>query len=175
MKFNRKILVVLALVLAIIGLQSTTYAQRRKSPARKTTAAKPAPNTFEIKAGAEKVSTQIKNLTKFIYLLGGIARNIEDIDKDSKSGKFSRTAVSQNETNKKNVISSIRNLRAGLAALEVEFRTKPVLKPYLLQIQGVTDISGQAEDLAVAGRFTDSGKTLLLVVEKLSDTLAAMP
>lgn len=175
MKFNRKILVVLAGILVFISLQSTTYAQRRKSSTKKAIPAKPALNTFEIKAGAEKVSTQIKNLTKFIYLLGGIARNIEDIDKDSKSGKFSRTAVSQNETNKKNVISSIRNLRAGLAALEVEFRTKPALKPYLFQIQGVTDISGQAEDLAASGRFTDSGKTLLLVVEKLSDTLMAMP
>lgn len=175
MKFNKIILAVFAFLFVVVGLDSTTYAQRRKTPTRKTTVAKPALNTLEIKAGAEKVSTQIKNLTKFIYLLGGIARNIEDIDKDSRSGKFSRTAVTQNETNKKNVISSIRNLRAGLAALEVEFRTKPALKPYLLQIQGVTDLTGQSEDLAVSGRFVESGKTLLIVVEKLSDTLMAMP
>lgn len=152
-----------------------TYAQKRRTTAKKTTAVKPAVNALEIKAGAEKVSTQIKNLTKFIYLLGGIARSIEDIDKDARTGKFSRAAVNQNEINKKNVIASIRNLRAGLAALEVEFRTKPALKPYLFQIQGVTEICGQSEDLAVSGQFTESGRALLLVIEKLSDTLTVMP
>jgi hypothetical protein len=29
--------------------------------------------------------------------------------------------------------------------------------------------------LAMGGQFTESGKVLLLVVEKLTDTLAAMP
>ncbi|HQU83648.1 MAG TPA: hypothetical protein PKY59_11005 [Pyrinomonadaceae bacterium] len=175
MKFNKKIFAIFAVLIVFIGLNSTIYAQKRKVSTRKTTVAKTSANTLDIKAGAEKVSTQIKNLTKFIYLLGGIARNIEDIDKDSRSGKFSRTAVTQNETNKKNVIASIKNLRAGLAALEVEFRTKPALKNYLFQISGVTDICGRAEDQATGGQFTESGKTLLLVVEKLSDTLAAMP
>jgi hypothetical protein len=36
-------------------------------------------------------------------------------------------------------------------------------------------MSGTAEDQAVAGQMTESGKTLLLVIEKLSDTLAALP
>jgi hypothetical protein len=36
-------------------------------------------------------------------------------------------------------------------------------------------MSGEAEDQAAAGQLTNSGKTLLLVVEKLSDTLAALP
>lgn len=175
MKFNKKILAILAVLLVTIGLNSTTYAQKRRTAVKKPATAKPAVNTLDIKAGAEKVSTQIKILTKFIYLLGGIARNIEDIDKDAKSGKFSKAAVNQNETNKKNVISSIRNIRAGLAALEVEFRTKPALKNYLFPISGVTDICGRAEDQATAGQFTESGKTLLLVVEKLSDTLTALP
>lgn len=175
MRFNKKILLIFAALLVVIGFDSTTYAQKRRVVKKKTTAAKPVVNTFEIRSGAEKVSTQIKNLTKFIYLLGGIARNIEDIDKDARTGKFSRTAVNQNELNKKNVILSIKNLRAGLAALEVEFRTKPALRTYLLQLQGVTEVTGQAEDLAVAGKFSESGKTLLIVVEKLSDTLMAMP
>lgn len=175
MKFNKNLLVIFTVLLVVVGLSSTVFGQKRRTTTKRATVAKPVVNTFEIKTSAEKVSTQIKNLTRFIYVLGGVARNIEDIDKDAKSGKFSRAVVTTNETNKKNVISSIRNLRAGLAALEVEFRTKNSLKPYLFQIQGVTDITGRAEDQAVAGQFTESGKTLLLAVEKLSDTLMAMP
>ena len=121
---------------------------------------------------AQKVSNQVMNVTKFLYLLGGVARGIEDIDKDTKAN---RAAQDINSTNKKNVIQTIRNLRAGLAALEVDFRTKPLLRKYLLKIEGITDLSAQAEDLALAGKFSESGRPLVSVVEKLSDTLVAMP
>lgn len=121
---------------------------------------------------AQKVSNQVMNVTKFLYLLGGIAKGIEDIDKDSKAN---RAAQDQNAANKKGVIQTIRNLRAGLAALEVDFRTKPLLRKYLLKIDGITALSAQAEDLAVAGKFSESGRPLVMVVEKLSDTLVAMP
>jgi hypothetical protein len=137
--------------------------------------AQPASSNIEIKSGAEKVSTQIKNVSKFIYNLGGIARVIEDLDKEIAAQKASRNAPELNQKIKQDVVTSIRNLRAGLVALEIEFRTKPALKNYLFQIQGISDMSGRAEEQASAGQFTESGKTLLMVVEKLSDTLAALP
>ena len=55
------------------------------------------------------------------------------------------------------VVTTIKNLRAGFAALEIEFRTKPALKPYLFQIQGISDMTGVAEDQASAGQLTESG------------------
>lgn len=121
---------------------------------------------------AQKVSNQVMNVTKFLYLLGGISKGIEDIDKDTRANKAARD---KNVLNKKTFIQTIRNLRAGLAALEVEFRTKPMLKKYLLKIDGITALTAQAEDLAVAGKFSDSGRPLVMVVEKLSDALVAMP
>jgi hypothetical protein len=97
------------------------------------------------------------------------------LDKDIAAGKTSRNATDLNNKNKQAVLTSIRNLRAGLVALEIEFRTKPGLKNYLFQIQGISDLSGTAEDQATSGQFTESGKTFLLVIEKLADTLAALP
>ena len=178
MKFNKNILTIFVTLAFIFALNLTAEAQKRRTKLKKkrTTATKTInTNALEIRTNAEKVSTQIKNVTKFIYVLGGIARGIEDIDAVARTGKASREVVRKNNGFKQDVIVSIRNLRAGLAALEVEFKTKPALRNYLFNIQGITDLSGQAEDLALAGRFTDSGKSLLLVVEKLSDTLAAMP
>jgi hypothetical protein len=180
---NKKSILIKSVVVLIclIGLSLSAAAQRRKTPARKTTSKQAttsvstAPNMLDIKDGAQKVSIQIKNVTKFIYVLGGVAKGIEDIDKDARAGKISRAVVDKNTQYKQNVIQSIRNLRAGLAALEVEFRTKPALKNYLANIQGISDMSGVAEDQAVGGQFTESGRTLLAVVEKLSDTLAALP
>jgi len=180
MKFTKNILTVLTVLAFVFCLTSAANAQKRKKPAKRTTTAAKntataAANAAEIKASAGKVSTQIKNVTKFIYLLGGIARTIEDIDRDAKTKRISQAALNLNETNKKAVIQSLRNLRAGLAALETEFRAKPALRLYNFNIQGISDMSGQAEDLATAGQFTESGKMLLSIVEKLSDTLVSLP
>jgi len=168
-----------AIFACLLCFVCSAQAQKRKTTNRKTTVSATNPTVpttnFEIKSGAEKVSTQIKNVSKFIYVLGGVARNIEDLDREIAAGKASRNAADLNAKNKQSVITTMRNLRAGLAALEVEFRTKPALKPYLLQMQGITDMTGAAEDQASAGQFTASGKSLLMVIEKLSDTLAALP
>ncbi|MGI8883481.1 MAG: hypothetical protein ACR2IA_04460 [Pyrinomonadaceae bacterium] len=182
MKFTRNILTALTILTFVFCLNLTADAQKRRTPtkrtataARTTTTANNAANIVEIKASAAKVSTQIKNVTKFIYLLGGIARGIEDIDKEAKTRKVSQNALNLNDKNKQNVIESLRNLRAGLAALEAEFRTKPALRLYNFNIQGISDMSGQAEDLATTGQFTESGKMLISIVEKLSDTLVSLP
>ncbi|MCY7376287.1 MAG: hypothetical protein LH472_10000 [Pyrinomonadaceae bacterium] len=167
---------------AIIGLCLLCFAfsaaaQKRRSTGKRTVkpAAAATTNNFEIRAGAEKVSTQIKNVSKFLYNLGGVARVIEDLDRDIAARKASRNADSLNTKNKQAVVATMKNLRAGLVALEIEFRTKPALKNYLFQIQGISDMTGLAEDQAADGQLTESGRTLLLVVEKLSDTLAALP
>ncbi|CAN5573956.1 hypothetical protein BH24ACI3_BH24ACI3_04910 [soil metagenome] len=170
------------LQLVLVAAFSLTYfavsadAQRRttrRPPAPKVvrTTTVPQPAATSLKAGSEKVSIQIKNVTKFLYLLGGVASGIEGIDKDPRANQAAKNA---NEENKRAVMQTIRNLRAGLAALEVEFRTNPALKPHLVHIQGIADLTGETELLANAGKFTESGKPLLRVVERLSDTLAAL-
>ena len=169
---------IVAAFACLLSLTFAADAQKRRASTRATNTAATAPaanSNGEIKAGADKVSIQIKNVSKFIYNLGGVARVIEDLDRDIAAGKTSRNATDLNNKNKQAVLASIRNLRAGLVALEIEFRTKPALKNYLFQIQGISDLSGTAEDQATSGQFTESGKTFLLVIEKLADTLAALP
>ncbi len=177
MKMNKSLTKFAVSALCLLCFVFTADAQKRRtrSKSTKSAATKTPPANAAIRNGAEKVSTQIKNVSKFIYVLGGIAKGIEDIDKSAKTGRLSRDVTSKNAQFKQDVIQSIRNLRAGLVALEIEFRTNPALKNYLIQIQGISDMSGTAEDQATAGQLNEAGKTLLLVIEKLSDTLAALP
>jgi hypothetical protein len=181
MKTNKMLINFAVFLACLLAFTFSANAQKRKAPVRRTkpvvaaTVPTTPPLNADIKAGAEKVSIQIKNVSKFIYILGGVAQGIEDLDKDVKAGKVSRTASDQNTKNKQAVISTISNLRAGLIALEVEFRTKPALRNYNLPIQGIADMTGTAEDQAAAGQLRESGKTLLLVIEKLADTLAVLP
>lgn len=168
-----------AVLACLLCLTFSAQAQKRKTTTRKAKPTVAVNNTVtssaDIKSGAEKVSTQIKNLSKYIYKLGDIAINTETLEQEIETGRASRNAPTLYRKNKQAVVTSIRDFRAGFAALEVEFRTKPALKIYLGQIQGISDMTGLAEDQAAAGQLVESGKTLLMVVEKLSDTLAALP
>ncbi len=160
----------------VLSFAFSAEAQKKKPvTTKKPATTNTTTNALEIKQNAEKTSIQLKNVTTFLYKLGGIASAIEALDNDAKANKLSKAQLDKFTQQKQAVISSIRNLKAGLAALEVEFRAKPALKPYLLQIEGITELGNQSEDLAAAGKFTDSGRVFLTVVEKLADTLVAMP
>lgn len=172
---NLKSLLILVFAMSFIfGLSVNAEAQRKKRTT-KTTTPKVNTNALELKKGADDVGIQLKNVTKFVFLLGGIASGIEQIDKDIKAGKASREVANKNAEFKQNVVSSINALRAGLVKLEVDFRTKPALKPYLPKITGIIQQSANAEDLAINGQLTAAGQELLIVVETLTDTLVAMP
>ena len=175
-KFRFLSKIFLPLVCLALFAVSANAQKRRPSrkPSAKTTTTAPSTNAL-VKEGAAKVAVQIKNLTKFIYNLGAVARAIEDLDKEIAAGRGSSNARALNTKNKQAVLTTIGNLRAGLVALEVEFRAKPELRQYNSNLLGIADLSAQTEDLAAAGRITDSGNVLLEIVEKLTDTLAAMP
>jgi len=153
---------------------SFSAAAQKKKPTPRPASA-PMAKVAEMKTGIQKASNQLKNLTKFVFLLGGIASGIEDADSLIKSGKASRTLIDQNSQNKQRVIANLSALRAGLADLEIEFRTKTSLRPYLLYIDGISGLAAESEQQASEGRLTDAGKTLLIVAERLTDALAALP
>lgn len=161
---------------AVLFMSLSAHAQKRK-PTTPQTPAGPvvSQSAQEIKAGVETTASQLKKVSRFVFLLGGIAQGIEDIDQQAKAGKASKPVIDQNEQFKQSVMLSIRNLGAGLAALEVEFRTKGGLRPFAPKIEGVTAKTGAAEDLAAAGKFKESGKQLLVLIDQLADVLAALP
>ncbi len=171
-----KIVTKLALTAIAVSIFAVSATAQKKPPVTRpkptVVTTNPLPTVALTQSDAQRVSNQVMNVTKFLYLLGGIAKGIEDLDKDTRAN---RAALDKNAANKQGVIQTIRNLRAGLAALEVDFRTKPLLRKYLLKIEGIAALSSQSEDLAAAGRFSESGRPLVSVVEKLSDTLVAMP
>ena len=174
MILNTRILLISALTCGLFLLTTVDVtAQKRSSRSRR--AATAAKNKADLKKGAEDVAIQIKNISKFVFVLGGVVKGIEDIDKDVKAGKASRAVARKNEEFKSNVRASVSGITTGLILLEKDFRTKPALRKYLLDIEGVASRGSVAEKFASTGRFTDSGKELLMVVERLADTLVAMP
>ena len=167
------------LILACILLLSTTAlgqtrkrTTRRSAPAKTTKAAdaEMAAAASVKTEGATKIANQIKNLTTFLYLLGGVARSIENLDAAAKTGQPSPTV----EKSKVQLRQSFTDFRVGLDALEVSFRSTPALQPYYTKLVGSASGAANAEAQAAAGKFDEAGRTLVTVVGRLADVLVVM-
>lgn len=174
---NRLVIIAAACMLLLPITAFSQSRTRRSTPQRPraNTQTSTAAQAAEIRmAGATKVADQVKTLTRFLYLLGGVAKGIEQIDEAAKKNEASPAALQQNETNKTTVKTSLRNVREGLDALEVYFRATPGLQSYYLRLAGSASGAADAEAQAAMGQFDQSGRTLLGVVNRLTDVLLIM-
>jgi hypothetical protein len=121
------------------------------------------------------VANQVKKLTHFTYLLGGVAKGIEETDAAISRNEAPPTVVEQARRNKATVTSSLRTLREDLDKLEIDFRTTTELQRYYAKLAGSAAGAAKAEDLAAAGQFDRAGRSLLDVVNRLTDVLVEMP
>ena len=144
---------------------------RRSTPTRRSA---PAAGAEAQRAGAARVAEQIKVLTRFIYLLGGVAKGLEGVDDATRRNEASPAVVEQATKNKATVRASIQSVREGLDKLEIDFRTTPELQRYYIKLAGVASGAASAEELAAANQFDRAGRTLLNVVNQLTDVLLEM-
>ena len=164
-------------IACLLTLPVTTLAQTRSRTTSKRGAASTKTQKASAQAAAEakmtgatKVADQIKNLTTFLYLLGGVAKEMDAQEASSKSGQGSPTL----ERNKAKFKSTFEDFRVGLDQLEIYFRNTPELQPYYVKLVGSASGAATAEDQASAGHADQAGHTLLTVVNRLTDLLVAM-
>lgn len=124
--------------------------------------------------GATQVANQIKNLTKFIYLLGGIAKGLEQSDAAIRRKEATPALIESTEASKAKVRATFQDVRAGLDKLEIDFRKNPTLQGFYYKLAGVADGAARAEQSAAAGQFDQAGRTLLTVINRLTDVLLDM-
>jgi len=124
--------------------------------------------------GATRVADQIKFLTRFIYLLGGVSSSIAAVDEAARRNEASPTVVQQNQQSKAQVKTSIQGFRETLDKLEIDFRATPELQPYYIKLAGVASGAATAEELAAKNQFDAAGRQLLNVINRLTDVLLLM-
>ena len=163
------------LVMAVFLVPLTGLAQTRKRTAARTTRTTAAAKPAEVqRQGAARVADQIKVLTKFIYLLGGVAKGLENADAAARRKEASDADISKTNQSKASVRASIQSVKEGLDKLEIDFRGTPELQRYYIKLAGVAAGAANAEDLAAANQFDKAGRTLLEVVNQLTDVLLEM-
>ena len=95
----------------IIVFPIASFAQTRKrttttKPKATRTAAPPKASEVQ-REGAARVAEQIKILTRFIYLLGGVAKGLEGVDDATRRNEASPAVMEQAQKNKQQVRASI--------------------------------------------------------------------
>ena len=165
----------LLILTCLILLPVSAEAQKRRPASKKSksTATKSDPS-LEVQAGAQRVAEQIKTLSKFLYLLGGVAKGIGAADAAEQRGEAAPAIIDQTQKSKSTVRSSIQSLRESLDQLELDFRLKPELQRYYTSLAGSAAGAAQAEEQAANNQFDRAGRTLLTVVNRLADVLTEM-
>jgi len=176
-KFMNRLMIAASALALLIFCTSGADAQAKKP--RKPVSKKPVASStippLDVRTAREKVSIQLANVNRFVDVLGPIAQGIETLDESGRTRPLPQRTADRNEENKQKVVEAIRNLKAGLADLEAEFRAKPLLQKYLANIDGITDMGAESEDSALAGKFVAAKDPLRNITRRLSDTLAALP
>ena len=164
--------------LAIVFLApSTAFSQTRNRSSRQkpTTAAANQQRVAQARtAGATRLADEIKSLSTFIYLLGGVNSGIAAVDEAVRRNEATPALVQKNQDSKTTVKSSIQNFRVRLDKLETDFRATPELQPFYIKLAGSAAGAAAAEEQAAANQFDRAGRTLLSVIGRLTDVLLLM-
>jgi hypothetical protein len=169
-------LIAIALLTTIFIIPSDTLGQtRRRSAPRPTSPTATVQRTAQVRTqGATRVADQIKHLTRFTYVLGGVNSGIAQIDEAVRRNEASPAMVQKNQQSKATVKTSIQGFRESLDKLEIDFRATPELQPYYIKLAGVAAGAATAEEQAAANQFDAAGRSLLNVINRLTDVLVVM-
>ena len=173
----KKVSIVAVLGLLMFSSLSASSQTRRRTPQKRVpTSTFAEKQQAEIKSGREQIAAQIKTLTQFLYLFGGISKSIETAEQVNRNHEETSVGMQEDriEQNKAKLKASIHSVRAGLDQLEASFRLNPVLQTYYPTLAGVARLGQTAETQAASNSFDQAGRSLITAVNKLADTLVAL-
>jgi len=170
-----KIWVYLGLFVCLGALAISAPAQKKRPAPR------PAPTpvktfvTADERTAKQTASNQLANVSGYLARLTPLVPQLNDLATADKAGKLSKKASTDYNNARKKLLLQLNDFGIGLTNLETDFKTKPALGKYLTKIQGISDLSATAQDSASLGRYEAVREALKGIVQRLSDTVAAMP
>lgn len=151
--------------------RSVSEAQRKRTPATRRPAPAPQPPPIDMAAEAAPVADQLKNLSQFVYIYGKIVNGLELAAEQDKRGESSPEITARNQKTRDGIVTNIQGLRAGIVKAGERLQAESRLQVQYLKLTSATDAVVNAERLATAGRYDDAGKSLLVAIERLTDTI----
>ncbi|HET7288049.1 MAG TPA: hypothetical protein VFI71_11280, partial [Pyrinomonadaceae bacterium] len=112
--------ITITMLTLILLAPSTAFSQTRsRSSRQKPTAPTANQRAVQVRTqGATRVADQIKNLTKFMYILGGVTSSIAAVEEAAR--RSGASPADQTAQQKAIVRNTIQNIREGLDKLEID-------------------------------------------------------
>jgi hypothetical protein len=155
--------------------QTRQRATPRKRPAGTRTTTRNAntpPNATALNEARLRIADKIKVLTKFLYLYARTSKELEATEAQARAGgQLPPQVQTALERNRATLKANLQNVRAGLDELELYFKTTPGADAYYQNLAGVAASAADAEAKVSAGQLDAAGRTLLEVVNHLTDVL----
>ena len=180
-------MIVIACLLTLMA--ATTFGQTRRRTTSKRARASSTKNqgtaaaastqaaaaAASTQAAAARLAEQIKSLGKFLYLYGPISKELSNSD----SAGSGRSNPSSSETemmqqNRAKLRDVFRNYRVQMDELEATFSGSTQLRQYYPRLLGVAASASRGEEFVAAGRYDEAGRSLLDVMNRLTDVLLTM-
>ncbi len=174
------------MLLALTATTTTAFGQTRRRAAprkgrpastrnQRAEGATTTTNTITTaRTAATRVAEQIKSLGKFLYLYGPISKELATSEAASRSGQSSSTETDAIGRNRAKLREVFQDYRAQMDELETLFSGSSELRLYYTRLLGVAASASQAEDAVASGRYDEAGKSLLDVMNRLTDVLLDM-
>jgi hypothetical protein len=163
--------------LLLLPVAATAQTRRRSTTRRPTSSSRTAsaPSPTALNEARLRVADKIKVLTKFLYLYARTSKEMEATDAQARQGgELPAQVQSALERNRAQLRTNLQNVRAGLADLELYFKTNNAAARYYQNVSGVAATAAAAENQITAGQYDAAGRALLDVVNRLTDVLLDM-
>lgn len=142
-----------------------TTSRRLRPPATNQSAAVPAATV------ASRVAEQIKSIGRFLYLYGPVSKELATNEAAAQNNPSAADTIQRNKTRLR---EAFHNYRVQMDELETTFSSSSELRPYYTKLLGVAASAAQAEDAVAASRYDQAGRSLLDVMNRLTDVLLDM-
>jgi len=96
------------------------------------------------------------------------------VDEAARRNEAPPAVLEQGQRNKASVRTSIESVKEGLDKLEIDFRATPELQRYYIKLAGAAAGAATAEQQAANNQFDQAGRSLIGVVNRLTDVLLEM-
>src|SRR5436190_563996 len=119
----------LALLICLLAAPTSDAAQKRhRPPSKRPPAEAPTDQAALVgrRAAAARIADEIKTLSHFLYLLGGVVKSVEAVDRAAQESGVP-DAAQQAEHNKETIKQSVRNVQTGLNQLENDFSSNAAM------------------------------------------------
>ncbi|PYP88431.1 MAG: hypothetical protein DMF61_07515 [Blastocatellia bacterium AA13] len=170
----RKALITISLCLLMLFASASeaqtrrrTTSKRRAEPSR----AAVAKTAAEVQSGRTRIGAEIKTLTQFVFVLGGVSRSIQSAELANRTGDRAAVPVEEIERNKARIRDSFKSVGSGLNALEASFRPNAALAAFYPFVAEASRL-GEAAQSQAASNLDEAGRSIIKAVSQLTDALA---